>query len=75
MLMNWQSAGGLTYVASIHHRGTQCFVRHGNLFHEGSGEEVSCAEFQTAVKSRHKVGSAGIFEMEASAVTSTGDFA
>jgi hypothetical protein len=64
MLMNWQAAGGLSYVASVHHRGTQCLVGHGNQFHEGPQNVVSLAEFQSAVKARHRVGSAGILELE-----------
>ena len=60
MLMNWQAAGALSYVASVHHRATQCFVLHGNQFHDGDGDSVSLTEFQSAVKARHRIGSAGI---------------
>ena len=66
MLMNWQASGGLSYVASVHHRGTQCFVYHGSLKHNGQGEEVSLREFQAAVQARRRVGSAGIHEVDAS---------
>ena len=76
MLMNWQAAGGLSYVASVHHRGTQCFVCHGNLAHgHAEREEVSLLEFQTAVKSRHRVGSASILEMDPVANGGNADFA
>ena len=64
MLMNWQAAGGLSYVASTHQRGTQCFIGYGNKFHEGEQTAVTLEEFQKAVKARHAVGSAGIHEFE-----------
>ena len=64
-------------MASVHHRGTQCFVCHGNLKHEvAGGEEVSLIEFQAAVKSRHRVGSSGILDLEREGANgATADFA
>ena len=54
MLMNWQCAGGLAYVAAVHQRGVQCFVGYGNSKHEGAGgKRVTMEEFQQAVKVRH----------------------
>ena len=64
MLMNWQAAGGLSYVASVHHLATQCFVMHGNKFHEGTAVAVSLEEVQAAVRARHRVGGTGIPELD-----------
>ena len=33
MLLTWQSAAGLSYVASVHHRAAQCFRYQGNKMH------------------------------------------
>ena len=60
MLMNFQGSGGLAYGASVHQLATACFLQHGNKYHEGDGNAVSLSEFQEAVKSRHRLGSAGI---------------
>ena len=65
MPMNWQTSGGLSYVESVHHRGTQCYVNHGSLKHDVHGKELSLREFQPVVKPRHRVGSAGIHEIDA----------
>ena len=64
MLMNWQAAGWLSYVASVHHRATQCFVSYGNHLHDGDCDQVSLEEFQKAVKARHRIGSARILESD-----------
>ena len=64
MMMNWQAAGGLSFVACTYHRGTQCFRYFGNSTHEADGQEVSLKEFQDAIKIRHSMGSAGT-EMDA----------
>ena len=37
MLINWQMAGGWPYVCGTHLLGTQCFLDHGNTYHEGGG--------------------------------------
>ena len=58
MLLQWQSAGGLAYVASVHHRGAQCFRYEGNSLH--GARHVTLEEFQAGIKSRHDVVSAGI---------------
>jgi hypothetical protein len=54
MLMNWQCAGGLSYVCATHHRAATAFFTCGNKDHEGKGKpEVSLLEFQEAIVSRH----------------------
>ena len=65
MMMNWQAAGGLPYVVSVHHRASQCFLYHGNSAHEGPNTKVSLSEFQECIKRRHAVGSLG-FEADVS---------
>ena len=73
MLLHWQSSGGLSFVASVHHRASQCFKYHGGANAEGQpNSPVSLSDFQAAIKARHRVGSSGIEgEGEASA---TSDF-
>ena len=44
MMLNFQSCGGLPYVASVHHLVTQCFREYGNKKHQADGA-VSVAEF------------------------------
>ena len=60
MLINFQGAGGLPFVAQAHHRVAQGFVYHGNSTHGGT--EVSLQQFQEAVLARHKLGDSGISE-------------
>ena len=60
MLMNWQAAGGLSFVAATHHRATQCFRYFGNKMHHDTIKEVSLSEFQTCVRARHAIGSNGM---------------
>ena len=61
MLMNWQAAGGLSFVASVHHLCATCFKHEGNSLHdESTTRSVSLQEFQTAILSRHRLGSAGL---------------
>ena len=43
----------MSFVASCHYKVVQCFRTVGNSKHEGAGKEVSLAEFQAAVRSRH----------------------
>ena len=65
MMLQWQGGGGLPYVASVHHRATQCFRYEGNSKHEAAGKSakgVSLEEWQEAVKERHRVGCSGIDE-------------
>ena len=61
MLMNWQAAGGLSFVASVHHLCTSCFKQLGNSMHDdGSVAEVTAEELQNAILSRHRLGTSGI---------------
>ena len=62
MILQWQGAGGLPYVASVHHRATQCFRYEGNATHDGGKQQkgITLEEWQTAVKERHRVGSSGM---------------
>ena len=61
MLMSWQAAGGLSFVASVHHLCATCFKHEGNSMHdEGAARSVSLQEFQAAILSRHRLGSAGM---------------
>lgn len=62
MLLSWQSAAGLSYVASVHHRAAQCFRYQGNKMHGEGITEVSLQEFQEGIKSRHRLGSRGMEE-------------
>ena len=63
MLLHWQSAGGLSHVASVYHRTAQCFVKQGNKLHEGiAGEVVTLQEFQEGIRCRHELGDAGMDE-------------
>ncbi len=60
MMMTYQGAGGGPFVASVHHRATQCFVSFGNEHHTKAGDSVSLKEWQEAIVTRHQLGSAGI---------------
>lgn len=62
MLQSWQSAGGQSYVSSVHHRGVTCFRYYGNTEHKENDPTVSLSEFQAAIKIRHQLGSSGIAE-------------
>ena len=76
MMANWQSCGGLAFVAQCHHRATTCFRYHGNSFH-GAGpsqHEVSLQDFQGAVKLRHSVGHNGMDEEGVSEAPGVNDF-
>ena len=43
----------MSFVASCHYKVVQCFRMVGNTKHEDADKEVSLAEFQAAVRSRH----------------------
>ena len=60
MVMNWQAAGGLSFVACTHHRATQCFRYCGNAEHDETKKEVSLEEFQACVRARHAIGTNGM---------------
>ena len=69
MLLHWQSSGGLSFVASVHHRASQCFRYHGGATADDQpNSAVSLSDFQAAIKAKHRVGGSGIQdEGEASA--------
>ena len=60
MLLHWQSAAGLSFVASVHHRAAPCFKYCGNMKHSETDFTVSLTAFQDAIKSRHHVGDNGM---------------
>ena len=72
MLLNWQSSGGLSFVAAVNHRAGQVFRYHGNTQWTPDSVSVTLAEFQAAIKSRHEAGSNGI---ESTDGGQTNDFA
>ena len=43
----------MSFVPSCHYKVVQCFRMVGNSKHDGGAKEVSLAEFQAAVRSRH----------------------
>ena len=67
-----EASGGMSFVASCHHRVAQCFRMHGNAKH-GLDDKVSLEEFQAAIRARHR---AAVSESEQdSASAATVDFA
>ena len=50
MLLTWQSAGGLSYVASVHHRAAQCFRYHGNTLHNKVQQDDVSRSFRLVSK-------------------------
>ena len=74
MLLGWQGSAGMAYVASVHHRGLQCFRYCGNSLHSVNKAEVSLEEFQECIKARHKLGSSCIDEEPQEELSSCPDF-
>ena len=74
MLMSWQGSAGMAYVASVHHRGLQCFRYCGNSKHDAHKAEVSLEEFQECIKAMHRLECSGIDEAATSEVASNPDF-
>ena len=66
LIMYWQSQGGLSYVANVHHRMTQAFVACGETKHVGEQQNVAGAgmvtleTFQKCIKERHRIGNDGL---------------
>ena len=61
MLMTYQAAGGLPFVACCHHRVTQCFRYHGATKHSDSGaREITLQQWQESIRVRHSLGSNGV---------------
>ena len=75
MLVHWQAAAGMSFVAAVYHRGTQAFRYQGNSLHDCNVETtVSLEDFQSAVKMRHQLGSRGM-ESSQSGYINGNDFA
>ena len=51
----FEAAGGMSFVASCHHRVAQCFRMQGNAKHREEAT-VSLEEFQQAIRARHLAG-------------------
>ena len=64
MLLHWQSAAGMPFVAAVHHRAVQCFKYFGNTNHSDTDPTVTLSSFQDAIKSRHHVGNSGMQAVE-----------
>ena len=62
MMLLFQGSGGLPYVASVHHVITQSFLVCGNSGHVNAAtpSRVCMAEFQDAIRERHRIGDSGI---------------
>jgi hypothetical protein len=69
MLMHWQAAGGMSFVAATHHLGCSLFRQYGGKYHDGQEEAVSLEEFQKCMIARHSSdGMAAAAEGDASLV-------
>ena len=77
MLANWQSGGGVSFIAAVYHRGTQCFRYQGNSLHDSKPgvSAVSLKEFQASIKERHRIGDMGMDSHEPTGGGMDGDFA
>ena len=64
MIIQWQGAGGVPYVASTHHRATQCFRYLGNSQHYAAPhqKQITLREWQEAILERHRIGHSGMDE-------------
>ena len=60
MMMAWQAASGVSFVAHVHHRAAQCFKYYGNSAGDGAPGPVTLEEFQLGIKNRHEAGARGI---------------
>ena len=60
MMLEYQSAGGIPYVAHCHLRCTQSFRNHGASKHCTDRREVTLVEWQAAIRTRHALGNSGI---------------
>ena len=76
MLMHWQAAAGLPFVASVYHRSAQCFRVCGNSSMESATTTyVTLEQFQQGIKARHAAGSRGTEAEEVSASQASSDWA
>ena len=60
MLLSWQTAGGLPYVAGVYHRVMGVFLTQGSTGHCEGRNTVSLEEFQNAIIARHRIGDDGL---------------
>ena len=61
MVQAWHAGGGLSFVASVHHRATQCFLYYGNSLHQtASRKYITLSDFQECIRKRHEIGHTGI---------------
>ncbi len=61
MVQAWHAGGGLSFVASVHHRATQCFLYYRNSLHQtGSQKNTTLSDFQECIRKRHEIGHTGI---------------
>ena len=75
MLINWQMAGGLPYVCGTHLLGTQCFLDHGNTYHEGEGDKaITLQVFQDCIVKRHEMEHQGHAYIKAESNKENDDF-
>ncbi len=61
MVQAWHAGGGLSFVASVHHRATQCFLYYGNSLHQTASQNyITLSDFQECIRKRHEIGHTGI---------------
>ena len=61
MVQAWHAGGGLSFVASVHHRATQCFLYYGNSLHQTASQKyITLSDFQECIRKRHEIGHTGI---------------
>lgn len=81
LIMYWQSSGGLSYVANVHHRMTQAWISCGERNHVGEqanvpgAAKVSLETFQACIKERHRIGHDGLSQSSEGMSQADGDLA
>ena len=61
MVRAWHAGGGLSFVALVHHRATQCFLYYGNSLHQSASQNyITLNDFQECIRKRHEIGHTGI---------------
>ena len=61
MVQSWHAGGGLSFVASVHHRATQCFLYYGNSLHQTASQKyVTLGDFQECIRKPHEIGHTGV---------------
>ena len=78
MMLHWQSAGGLTHIAAVHHRAAQVFKYCGNhrapAEYDANTAGTTLSEFQECIRARWSSGSSGINDTQGSSVEYPQDF-